>query len=81
MKIETEEERLQELVPRAIYEYKDAILGCRIKALQKEITRIAASNPEDTEKVMEAMKQLSELHAIRSEIARYLGERILYPRK
>ncbi len=81
MKVETEEERLQELVPRAIYEYKDAILGCRIKALQKDMARIASSVPYDAEKVTDAMKRLSELHALRSEIAKFLGERILYPRK
>lgn len=81
MKVETEEDRLQELVPRAIYEYKDAILGCQIKAIQKEMAAIAAAMPYDGEKVMDAMKRLTELHTLRSEIAKFLGERILYPRK
>ncbi len=81
MKVETEEDRLQELVPRAIYEYKDAILGCQIKAIQKEMAAIAAVMPYDGEKVMNAMKHLTELHTLRSEIAKFLGERILYPRK
>lgn len=79
--IETEEERLQELVPRAIYEYKDAILECRIRGLHDDLKRLAASphyNPEEIRSLMETHVQLQRL---RGEFAKYLGERIINPRK
>lgn len=39
-KVETEEERLADLVPRAIYEWKDAILAGRIHALKRLSTML-----------------------------------------
>lgn len=77
MKVETEDEKLHELVPRALYEYKDAILGCRIKALQKEMAAVV----DDSSRVLELMARMAELQTLRCEFAKFLGERILYPRK
>lgn len=72
--IQTEEERLPDLVPRAVFELKDAILGCEIDDIKEQI-RQHASDPT----VIELMSKLMEKTKIKSEFARYLGERIVNP--
>lgn len=81
MKIEAEHERLPDLVPRVIYEYKDAILSCRIRDIQGRIKQEGSQQPYDPVKIASLMEELANLHQIRSDFARYLGERIVYPRK
>lgn len=76
-KIETEQDRLAELVPRAIYEWKDAILECRLRDLLQRI-KLAANNPDELRTLM---TQHIELLRIKGEFAKYLGERIITPRK
>ena len=81
MKIEAEHERLPDLMPRVIYEYKDAILSCRIRDIQAQIKAEGSRHPYDPVRITALMEQLANLHQIRSDFARYLGERIVYPRK
>ncbi|MDE6491025.1 MAG: DNA primase [Muribaculaceae bacterium] len=78
-KIETEEERLADLVPRAIYEWKDAILAGRIHRLKQKINEAFAAG--DSAGVDSAMMQTMELTKLRAEFAKYLGERIVTPKK
>lgn len=78
-KIETEQDRLTELVPRAICEWKDAIIDCNIRNIQnmlkdKNITK-------DANVTRELMEKNIELNLIKKELAKYLGERIITPRK
>lgn len=77
-KIETEEERLIELVPRAVFELKDAILRQQIEQLNQQISE--ASTTGDTAAIPDLMTQLIEKMKIRSEFARYLGDRIITPK-
>jgi DNA primase len=77
--IETEQDRLPELVPRAIYEWKDAILEWRQRAVIADIRRASAAH--DTDAVHSLMIHSQELQRLRSELARYMGERTLSPRK
>lgn len=77
--IETEEDRLPELVPRAIYEWKDAILDWRQRQLIAEIRQTGQKG--DLEAVKPLMARSLELQQLRSELARYMGERTLSPRK
>jgi len=77
--IETEEDRLPELVPRAIYEWKDAILDWRQRQLIAEIRQTGQTG--DLEAVKPLMARSLELQQLRSELARYMGERTLSPRK
>lgn len=77
-KIETEEERLIELVPRAVFELKDAILRQQIEQLNKQIGE--ASTTGDTAAIPDLMTRLIEKMKIRSEFARYLGDRIITPK-
>lgn len=78
--IETEEERLAELVPRALYEYKDAILERRLRAVQDEIKRLTASQEQTSDELMRLMTKNIELLRLRGEFAKQLGERIINPR-
>lgn len=80
-KIETEIDRLDVLVERAVYELKDAILECQARKLREELRAVCASpHPSQTE-IAELMKRNLELTQIRTQFAKYLGERIVAPRK
>lgn len=80
-KIETEIDRLDVLVERAVYELKDAILECQSRQLREELRSVCASpNPSQTE-IAELMRRNLELTQIRAQFAKYLGERIVAPRK
>lgn len=74
--VQSEEERIIDLLPRAVFELKDAILRLQIENLNRELV-----NPEnDTQTIASIMEQLMEKNRIRSEFAQYLGERIITPR-
>ena len=66
---------LGELIPRAIFELKDAIVARRIDELRNELR--AAT---DEEKVTHIMKEITQYMEVRKELARYLGERIVTPK-
>ncbi len=80
-KVETEQDRIADLVPRAIYEWKDAILECRIREIHAEIKEISASATPDMDRIKNLMVQNIELNNIKGELAKVLGERIIAPRK
>jgi DNA primase len=76
-KIETEQDKLNELVPRAIYEWKDAILESQMRDIRQKIKE-AGNN---TEELTALMSRQMELKQLKSEFAKFLGERIVAPRK
>ena len=76
-KIETEQDRLAELVPRAIYEWKDAILECQMREVRKLIQEVG----DNHDKLMLLMSKYMELQQLKGQFAKYLGERIIAPRK
>lgn len=80
-KVETEEERLNDLVPRAFYEYLDAIYECKIKGVQKRMKSMSSDVEHNMDDIKNLMQELVELNNVRSELSKYLGERILNPRK
>lgn len=75
-KVETEEERLPELLPRAIFELQDAILELQIRDLEKQLQTFSS----DPVKAKEIMSRLMEKMKIRQEFAQFLGERIIVPK-
>ncbi len=79
-KVETDVDRLEELVPRAIFALKDAILTCRDRALRNQLKTLVAdtSMTEEarSEAVFELLSQQKQISALRSELAKYLGDRI-----
>lgn len=80
-KIETEADRLDVLVERAVYELKDAILECQTRDLRDEIRRACQSPQSDPAEVSRLMARNIELTQLRAQFAKYLGERIIAPRK
>lgn len=77
--IETEAERLTELVPRAICEWKDAILAVRYRQTQAELKE--ASTQGDLSRLEQLMEELKNIADLRREIAKTIGERILSPKR
>ena len=76
-KVETEEERLAELVPRALFELKNAIVCMNIKKLRDEIKK--AGKEKDTARITELMGEITALNGVKAALAKQLGERIISP--
>lgn len=74
--VETERERLGDLVPRAVLELKLAILNNRIDDIHRQI-----KGGVDDDTALSLLMQQKELFAIRSQFAKFLGERIVTPPK
>ena len=75
--IESEESRLPDLIPRALFELKDAITSQNIKRIREEIKKAAGKDPEQTARLM---SELSELYELKAALAKQLGERIVSPK-
>jgi DNA primase len=76
--IESERDRLIELVPRAIYELKDAVVGKMLNTLNE---RLKTLSPTDTDTTMKIIKDMQDYQTLRNELAKYLGDRIIIPRR
>ncbi len=79
--VPTEVERLPGYVERAVYELKDAILQCRGNQLRMQLSAMSADPAADINAISSLMQQIAELNAVRAQFAKYLGERIIAPRK
>ncbi len=79
--VPTEIERLPQYVERAVYELKDVILQCRGNDLRARLSAISSDPASDINAISEVMKQIAELNVVRAQFAKYLGERIIAPRK
>ena len=75
-KIDTEQDKIVELVPRAIFEWKDAILECKLRDIKAQLRGCTDVNEQ-----LALMAQCMELQQIKIAFAKYLGERIVAPRK
>ena len=73
--VAAEHERLQDLVPRAVFELKDAILAMQIEDINRQLKEC----PADSTEVNELFARLIDKMKIRTEFARYLGDRIITP--
>ena len=70
-----DEDRLGELVPRLLHDFKNSIVRAEMKRVLAEL-----SNPEvqgDAEKCTELMKQYKDLSEIERQFAQVLGDRVL----
>ena len=76
-KVDTEQDLLGELVPRALHELKDAILWTRLDDTRKELAACAS----DYESALALMRRLQEIENARSELAKLIGDRVIAPRK
>lgn len=73
-----EEEKLAELVPRALSELRSEILNAKYQQLQARFAE--AMKGDDKEEQLKIMKELTKILNMRSRIAENLGERIISPR-
>lgn len=73
-----EEDRLSELVPRAISELRAEILNYKVSELQQQVGRAIENNDQEAQKIL--MAKLTKILYVRSRIAEDLGERIISPR-
>jgi len=80
-KIETDEDRLAEIIPRTVYELKDALLECRLRRIRAELKNSVNTPGTSPDRIMALMQEMNEVQHLRGEFAKYLGERILNPRK
>ena len=71
--IERDVDRLNELIPRAVFELKDAILMRRIESLRNELRQ----QQSDNERMLYIMGQIAQYMEVRKSLAIYLGERIV----
>ncbi|MCH5318164.1 MAG: DNA primase [Paramuribaculum sp.] len=79
-KVETERDRLADLVPMAIFNLKGAIIRQRILSIQKQIRDLYASPQLDIDAIKPLLTEQKELEDMKKELARYLGERTIVPR-
>ena len=73
-----EEDKLSELVPRALSELRSEILNRKVVELERKV--VEAINEKDEEKQQRLMGELSKVLYMRSCIAENLGDRIIAPR-
>jgi DNA primase len=75
-KVESESEKLLELIPYVVLNYKDAILKSRMEEINRQIK--AAQEKGELEQLEQLIKQLTELwQKSKKEIALHLRERII----
>lgn len=80
-KIAGEEDKLYELLPRAVYNLKEALIECDIRSTMKKIGDAYAAPDRNFDTVRALMQRITELNEMKKELAKYLGERILSPYK
>ena len=73
---EPESERLMTLVPRAITEWKNEILNCKIKALMDKFKEVSMTG--DSEGVQKIQMELTKLMHLRTQVAKDIGDRIIF---
>lgn len=74
---EKEEDKLFSLIPTAITVWKNGILDQQLNDLFRQFREIAGKGLQDKEREMQA--RLAEMIHMRSEVAKNIGDRILYP--
>ncbi len=78
--IETERDKLKDLVPMAYYNLQEAIIETLIKEILEQIREECKATPRNDNLIVELMRKHAEYNEMKKELARYLGERIIAPR-
>ena len=74
-KVETDSERLIDLVPRIIFEFKNSLILDLVR--QKLIELKTASELKNNTRIDEIMREMAELEGVKKELSKTLGERII----
>ncbi len=80
-KIETERDKLVELVPKAIAAVKDAHLALMLKEERDQLSQLNPDDADYSDKVTKCMTNINQYTLLRMELARNLGERVIVPRR
>lgn len=75
-KIETEQDQLRNLVPRAVFELRSAIVAGMIKNLNKQLMSLT---DDDGTRAAEILEDLARCKAYQQRLGKMLGERIILP--
>ncbi len=78
--VEKDEDRLGEIIPRAIAEWKDAILGCRLDELKARIGSLDTKADDYDSQLASLLQQAAEIIGLRKQFAVFMGERVISPR-
>lgn len=78
--IEKEEDRLGDIIPRAIAEWKDAILGCRLDEIKAQIGKLDVKSDGYEMNLNSLLQQAAEIMHLRKQFAVFMGERVISPR-
>lgn len=78
--VEKDEDRLGDIIPRAIAEWKDAILGCRLDELKAQIAALDVSADGYDAQLSSLLQQTAEIIGLRKQFAVFMGERVISPR-
>ena len=73
--VETDLDRLIDLVPRVIFEFKNSLILDLIR--QKLLEMKQASEVRDMQRVNEIMYEMANLEAVKKQLSKNLGERII----
>lgn len=74
-KVETDSERLIELIPRVIFEFKNSLILDLVR--QKLLELKSASEAKNNTLVDEIMRGITELESVKKQLSKTLGERII----
>lgn len=79
--IEEEKDILGRLVPRAVYELRNAILQQEMNSVNQRLKKAYSENPDDFGEIENLMKLLSRMKGLSAEFAKLMGERVIMPPK
>ncbi len=77
--VETEAERLEELIPKAIFCLKDAHVSCKIIMAKERLKQLYSTPGTNMDEIMAVLADITRLNNLRSEFARNLGDRVVTP--
>ncbi len=76
--VETEQEQLATLVPRAVHEYHAAVLSRELGKLQERLKDAVAGKTD--ERMEDLLVQIASIQRLQNQLARSNGERIILPK-
>ena len=74
-KVEADADRLLELVPRVVFEFKNCLI---LEMIRQKLTEMKAANDvKNNTLVDELMQEMSQLEIVKKQLSKSLGERII----
>ncbi len=74
-----EHDRLVELIPRALFEWRQGLIRQKMENLRREIAK--SDSEGDSQALHQAMMEITQLQKIERELAKNIGDRVVSPRR